>query len=261
MDMHNEKSPGHYLHGLISDARSRSNLSISDAWEKTLGAGFDTYDGVARHQEVVNLVQEVCKGVEALPRGSAARDRGMRYVPAWYRAVVYQGNWDAPVGNLINNTAMDLLGATADLLEVRAPAPAGSLELLVAELDGIFELIDATPELAETQRAEIITQLKHVQWLIENADMFGVGPIQRESERAAGKITRTVFTQPMPGQRRKAWVKRWGGLLLALTLLQQGSEQSAAVLENTHQALGTVIEMAEDVSSIFSDVPALPPAD
>ena len=118
---------GHALHDLLDQFRRSGEVTVLNAWADVLGADAGSVEWAQRHAEVVGLYQAMLQQVMSLPEDDRNRNRALRYAPAWYRAVVWQGHWqhsgERP-GSVIDDATLDHLGSIAEILAYRIPGAA-----------------------------------------------------------------------------------------------------------------------------------------
>lgn len=251
-------NPAHALHDVIERVRQLGSRSVRDAWSGVLGSGLDTRAGARRHAEVVGLYGMLLDDLDALPADHRARQRANGYLSRWYKAVVWTDNWDSPAGGIIKNSDLDQLAATGDILEGRyAQGATSGIPRLQVELDNLSDLLDETPELSNSLREKIRSQLEHVRWLLEHVAMFGPGPAIRESQQLTGQVTETVLVRLGKSAMKNRWVRGLGSLVFAVTLFSQGLEEAGNAIESARNTIEVVVDMKDDLFSIFSDTPQL----
>lgn len=263
------RTAGHALHDLIEGVRNSGQSNVLGGWTTVLGAEAGNVVWAQRHAEVVGLFRAVIQQLESLPNGDRSQMRALKYAPSWYRAVVWQDHWQhnsQPAHNVISASDLDQLGFAADYLAYRLPSGAAhpsddAIARLRQEVQAWLGLLNETEDLSESVREAIAGQMRHVLWLLDNVDTFGITPVVRETQVAVGQVTETMFTRPSGSPLKRKWVMHFGGLLVALGLVTQGVQATNQVLEAARDTLTVVGEIARETDGLFDFVngpPALP---
>lgn len=223
----------HQLHLLLARVRDSGEGCLRDGWVKALGANYGSIGFARRHAEAVALLVETIEQLHALP--DRARDRSLRYVPQWWRAVVSpDGSWvdtGYPARNAIDDASFDQLEAAADIVAANLPgstaAPNGAdlsiLQEQCLEWIHILEGADGQ-QLAVGVKNEILGQLRHIIWLIENVELFGSARVSREASRVIGSLTQaSASLGDSSPESRSRWKKAWYGLIAAFIAFTSGA--------------------------------------
>lgn len=195
------------------------------AWAKVLGAEYESVEFARRHAEVCALYHGTLQLVASLPPRS--RERYESYAWSWWRAIIVPVNgWAARVDlrELAAGAAHDQLAGAADLIESRlTPTPAVASD---TNLDGLRSVVqewigavegEHEHQLPEALRLLLLQDLRHVIWLIDNAELFGTGRVASAAEAATGNIT--VASSKLSGADAGVWIERGKKLVRAILLL------------------------------------------
>lgn len=232
------------LHDLL-ERLHQSAPRPSAAWPEILGADWETLEFTRRHSEVVALYNGTLRQVASLP--DKTRARAERYAWAWWIAVIapnhtWGGNMQSSA--VVDDWALDHLGTVADLIEARM---SGSLvapnKTDLGDLrDVCQEWVDAVLEeagLADALKMNLLQDLRHIMWLIDNADIFGVARVAATAETVVGNVI--VTGQALPEAQRGVWIARGKKLLAAIVYLgalYQGFDVSWAIASDAGNFIG-----------------------
>lgn len=237
----------HRLHDLLRDVHAQGSTSLPKAWSKVLDAEFGSTEYARRHAASVSLLVDTVADIDALP--VKARERALLYVPKWWRAVVgTQQLWGSP-GNdnaqmIIDTSDLHHLSATADLIEARlggtSLAPSEStLTALAVQATAWLTLVQESTDLPAAIAGQLMSQLHHLQWLIEQADRFGTSSVARSADETLGALARASTGIKDPALLPR-WQKQFGSLVAAIVMLTTGITVSQQALEASAGALAAV---------------------
>ncbi|MFF9198569.1 hypothetical protein ACF09L_25470 [Streptomyces sp. NPDC014779] len=251
------RTSAHGLHDILSGVWRSGAENFRNGWVAALEAEWGSSEFARRHAEVAGLLAETIQQLQALPEAQQARYS--RYFPQWWAAVVQPDvGWTdsgRPARVLITQETLDHLASAADLLQGTlrgtTSSPAGSnLEALKESCTSWLELLEQTPdsELAPSLREEITAQIRHLLWLIENAQLFGIARISRESTTVVGALAQasTVLTGQDPETGGK-WRRGFVSFIAASALLATGMTTLQTAVE---AGTGMVKEIARVVDSV-----------
>lgn len=235
-------SPARALHDILDRVQSRTaegELNWS-AWGtvshlSTGGAGFARY-----HAEAMELLSEVAEAVATL--SPAAQDRYRKYLPAWWNALVRPRNdWQGTRG-IIDASDLDHLASLADVLEAMAGPGLDSRapEVLYTAVGLVIAQVEKDTGLPHTVREQILADLRHVQWLLENVGTFGVDHAVAAAEKVTGRIVRHATTT-RSGRLRAAAVS----LATALTLISGATGELDKIVTDVRHMFG-ITAQADD---------------
>lgn len=233
------RTDAHAVHDLLVAVRGSGKPHIQTAWAEVLDSPYGQPEFARRHSEVVSMLSTTLNAIQTLP-DDAMRDRYSAYAHPWWRAVVgSEWAWNAQtnVADIITNDHLNLLGAAADAVESKfaetSTAPrALDLEPLRALCQEWLELIDGT-DLPAPLSLALVDDFKHVLWLIENADKFGVARVARAGQVALGGIA--LAGQQVPEKSKESWkikATNLGGALLVLAYVGEGVTQAIEAGQN-----------------------------
>lgn len=152
--------------------------AIAETWTIALDAALNSEDFVQRHAQTVSLFDSVKTIVYS---NEDLKSRYSRHIPAWYNAVVYQGNWAENHGSKAINSEilhhLDSLGLNLKLMGVGGgrwdQETQNLLNDVVAKWTSVLNDADLPPEVARDLRR----RLDELKWLTEQVLRFGVEPI------------------------------------------------------------------------------------
>ncbi|GAA3061974.1 hypothetical protein GCM10017562_29010 [Streptomyces roseofulvus] len=247
----------HGLHDILVQVWQSGAQNFRSGWAKALGVEWGSSEFARRHAEVAGLLAETIQQLHALPE--AQQDRYSRYFPQWWTAVVQPDlSWaDAgrPARVLVTQETLDHLASAADLLQSvlggTRSAPVGSnLDGLKESCASWLDLLAQTPdeELAPIVREEIAAQIRHLLWLIDNAELFGTARISREATSVIGSIAQA--STGLTGQDLQTggrWRRGFVAFVAASALLATGATQLQTAIE---AGSGVVKEISQVVESV-----------
>jgi len=255
------------LHAILSKVYTSGAASVQAGWSQVLGAEPTDVEWGIRHSEVTGLIRTLLVQVQSLPDEEPARERTLRYSPNWYRAIVWDGHSQShqePAAGILSQGDLDHLASTAELLRYQLPGTAtarngDALAGLRGEVDDWITVLSTATDLPDGLRTEILGQMRHIQWLLDNMGMFGTGPVVREAEVAVGKISEALFTRIRDAATKGIWLKKLGTFVVALGLVNQGVGDTQQVLDTAKHTIGIVQQIIEqgEQSSIFQDLELL----
>ncbi|MER6088590.1 hypothetical protein [Streptomyces bluensis] len=231
MSFSNENTAAHHLHALLRGVRDSGMDNHAAGWSKVLDAEWGTVPFARRHSEVVTLLQMTIRQLDALPERS--RLRCERYVDAWWTAVMQPAiNWsdtNRPTTGIIDEDKLDHLESTAELISgnlvgsVAAPRSA-DLDEMARQCHEWIDLLTSMgdEEISGPLRDGLISQIRHLIWLIENVGLFGGARVAEEASTVIGSLTQTgatlVNVQPDNANR---WKTAFLGLVAACMVFNQ----------------------------------------
>lgn len=231
----------------------------SAAWPAVLGAEWETLEFTRRHAEVMGLYSGTLRQIASLD--DKTRDMVERYATAWWNAIVVRDHgWGANVEThtTVDNWALDQLAMVANLVEANmrgslAVAAGTDLAELRAACQEWVDALVTEPDIADSLRMNLLQDLRHIIWLIENADIFGVARVTAAGETVVGNIT--VAGETVSEPRRGEWLARGKKLVRALVLiggLSQGVDTTFTLTE------GATTFMGELAAGPSADLPTAP---
>lgn len=222
--------------------------TIGQGWTATLGVEPGSPDFAKRHAEVVALFSRVQAHLESLDENARERALYAKYVDRWYNAVVYRESWDArerPAKTAINPEVLDHLAGLGLQLSLQSPEPPlddEKLRILSESLAAWRDLLDEAG-LPEGLVVQIRAQVDHLEWLLANADQFGVPPI---AEAARDLLGYSVVVAP----RAPKWKLKLGVALYGLVAFLGPVDDAT---EHAKNAVTNVIETFREVESLFEE--------
>ncbi|MGW0933410.1 hypothetical protein [Streptomyces sp. NPDC002666] len=251
-----ENTAAHNLHSILSRVRDSGSQVIADGWVSALDAPWDSVEFSRRHTEVVNLLLLTVQQIGAFP--DRARLRTERHIPGWWAAVMQpMVNWRdtaRTAEKVIGQNSLDHLESTAELISAHLAgtdaAPSGSDLAQMSDqcnewLDILASLTDA--EINVGLRAQLISQIQHLLWLIEHNDLFGGARVAQEASSVVGSLAQATGTLTAQPENASRWKQGFVGLLAACALFTQ----AAPVMQDSIEAgSGLIREIASTVEGI-----------
>lgn len=232
------------LHEVLERLR-HSATRPSDAWPAVLGAEWDTLEFTRRHAEVMGLYAGTLRQVASLEDKTRAIVE--RYAPAWWTAVVVRDHgWGAGIEThaTVDKGALDQLALLASVVEANmrgtlAVAANPDLDDLRAACQEWVDAMLIEPDISEPLRMNLLQDLRHILWLIDNADIFGVARVTAAAEVVVGNIA--VAGETVSEPKRGEWLARGKKLIAALVLiggLHQGVDTSMMLAQGATTFIG-----------------------
>lgn len=259
MSFSNENTAAHHLYTILQSVRDSGEGNHVAGWCSVLGADWQSVEFARRHSEVVALLQMTIRQLDALPERS--RLRCERYVGAWWTAVMQPAiNWSDPSRPALGIIAEDKL----DHLESAAELISGNLvgsgaAPRSANLDEIarqcHEWVDLLTSMGEEEiigpvRDELISQIRHLIWLIDNVSLFGGSRVAEEASTVIGSLAQTgatlVNAQPNSTSR---WKNALFAFVAACVVFNQASpilQESIAGGEGLIKEIVAVVDNLQD---------------
>lgn len=251
-----ENTAAHNLHSILSQVRESGSDPVSNGWVKALDASWGSAEFSKRHSEVVSLLLLTIQQIGALTE--RARSRSERYIPEWWMAVMQPlSNWRDPARpseNVIDQDRLDHLESTAELiyrhLEGTDAAPRGGDLSQLSEqcqewLNILASLSDA--EISTGLRAQLVSQIQHLIWLIEHEDLFGGARVAQEASSVVGSLAQATGTLTAEPENAGRWQK---GLVAFLAACAIFSQAAPVVQESIELGTSLVKEIASTVEDI-----------
>ncbi|MCF8606026.1 hypothetical protein L5I01_21985 [Gordonia sp. HY442] len=227
-------NPATALEQVLRRVIQSSGKTIGEGWQKALGVDPGTPEFIQRHTEVVGLLARVNDYLLALDDGATEREIYLKYVPAWYEAVVYRESWantQHPANKAVRSETLDHLRGLGANLSMRSTEPTlteGKLSELTNSLAEWRNLLDEAGLPAELAQ-QIRTQVDHIEWLLANVETFGVEPVARGARELFGMSLPVVA---MGGNWTRKVAGAMVGLVLFLTPVDKATEHVDNILTN-----------------------------
>lgn len=244
------------LHALLERVHS-SEANLQNAWGDALDCAYGDQEFVRRFAEVFNLLGEALKAADTLPETQASRYR--QHAGDWWSAIVMpQNQWSATTGgSIMNPLVLSQLGSLGDLLEAKYPgtatSPDGADNALVSLRQSIVDVLaslESHPLPASVAR-EIDAQLRHVLWLVDNADKFGSGRVAAEAERGTGAVV-IATGRIQDVEKQRAWAQKATALIVSTSLYVSAVAVPMAVaIEGTNRVLDGINHAENTVADIL----------
>lgn len=236
-------SPARALHDIINAVNSGIGDPHSHAyyaWQDVAGHDIGTSAFVRFHAEVMELLSEVSEEMRTLSH--SAEQRFSIYIDDWWSALVRpRQDWAADKSKIIEPAPLHMLAALADVFEARAPQGGAhspqTPELLARAVTFLREEVANATDLPESVRDEILNDLDHVLWLLDEVDTFGVGHAVGAMEKATGRALSKAARTPSKSLKTVAV-----GLVAALALIRPATADLAEIVSNVKQTFGITAE-------------------
>ncbi|UDM01268.1 hypothetical protein [Streptomyces longhuiensis] len=251
-----ENTAAHNLHAILSGVRQSSADSYVSGWTDALGVEWDTPEFARRHAEVVNLLQLTMRQIGALPE--RARQRTERYTYDWWVAVMQPlANWSDGGRrsiSIIEQDRLDHLESTAELITAHlggsAAAPLSSnLTDLATQCQEWLDILSSMDEseISSALRSELISQIQHLSWLIEHADLFGGARVAQEASGVLGSLTQAATTLTAQPETGKRWRSGIVALLAACTVFSSAASGVQGAIEAGTGLAKEITEVVQDI--------------
>jgi len=196
------------LHDLL-EAVKGTGVTINTAWESVLGAKWDSVEFARRHGEVVALLATTVDQIQQL--NARQQGRFSTYIPMWWHGVMAPlTQWQAhEAGSIITQDHLNFLDAAADIISASVdpePNVSEKLEALRSDCEGWVDFLVQVPDVPQSLRIDLLLNLKHVIWLIENVDLFGAARVVDGGHRVLGSVFTAAPVVAAPKQ--SAWLDR-----------------------------------------------------
>lgn len=253
------RTDAHALHSILAAVEKSQAKSLHLRWAGVLGAEVNTPEFDRRHAEVVGLYTRILRDIQALPEAQQRIYGPYRH--AWWEAVMQPNTaWGSGQNRvvIITREHLHLLHTAGDLIESRldstSSAPgATNLDSLREVIDGWVEMLTTEPGMLPNAalRTVLVRQLEHVLWLIENASLFGAGPIASAAQEAVGGI---VMASPeVPEPHKRSWKQRAFQALGTLILFNAIGTEATTAIESVGDLAAAMIEAGDKAGDALSD--------
>lgn len=209
------KSAARALHGALAEVESQRQTAPYHRWQQVFGQAPESVAFARIHTELMSLLTEVLHDIRELP--PEGQERYATYFGAWWAALVRPRQDWAADGRLLDKASLDMLASVADVIEMRASlrgqAREDAPEVLMRLVTGLLEQVQGESTLALHVQQQIVADLKHVLWLLENVELYGISHAITATEQLAGRIS-------VAGQvTRNSRLRRWGAAMVAVIAL------------------------------------------
>ncbi len=257
-------NPATSLHDVLASVRKHGEAPTPVAWAEVLGAEYKAPEFVRRHLEVVGLLRSAMAFLDTLP--SATQARFERYVPWWWSSLFLPHIiWDgAQAGMTIEEPNLDALGTLGDLYEARlqgtvvVPTGEDQLSDLREQCLEWVEIIPRTPGLSAPVAQVLVSQVRHLIWLIDNAGTFGTSRVFQESQAVVAAVATAGADVTDPGARLdwRQRVQRTAATILIAVGLMSGAVTPAlsASADAVEQLTHTVQAGRQLIDTLQGDV-------
>ncbi|MER5835875.1 hypothetical protein ABT116_34855 [Streptomyces sp. NPDC002130] len=239
MDVSVENTAAHHLHTLLTLVRDSGEANLQNAWCKALDAEWGSLEFAKRHSEVVALLQMTIRQVNSLPERS--RMRCERHVGSWWTLVMQPIlNWSDATRTphaLFDANRLDHLESTADLISghlvgsIAAPR-SSNFEEIVTQCREWIEFLTAmgNEDIDGPVRDQLISQIRHLIWLVENANLFGGARVSEEASTVIGSLAQAGATLVNVSADNS---NRWKTALLALVTACVVFNQASPIIQES----------------------------
>ncbi len=245
------RTDAHALAAILETVNGIDQPTLHQRWSQALGVRKSTQEFAQRHAEVVGLLTGTMDQIAALPHDK--RSRYEPYYKAWWTAVVSpEAVWDGQSkgSRIISADHLSLLHGVGDVVEARmehTPSSPGAFNLnrVSEQCAEWLEALNEPDTLPEAFRRSLIQSVSHVQWLIENAALFGVARVAKAANTVTGEVIQAV--PHVKQEARRSWAKRlatWTATLMAFSAFNLASVQA---IESTERLVVTLNDAAEQI--------------
>lgn len=239
--------------------------NVQDAWKVVLGADVGTVEFAQRHGEVVALVGSVGDRLRGLPEGNNLRNRSLRYLPEWYSAVVYVGPWDHSSHRaeaIITTSALDQLQGLGEQFDTifgdeRTSLSEDAIARLRENLQEWRDLMEDA-DLPRGVAEQIRAQVNHIEWLLENVNLFGTQPVVDKTRELVGSGVSAVAARPKLAVKIGAVMT---GAVMFLGLAHKGVDEASGILEGVQKMTQHVQQIADGAGPKELTAVPTPPVD
>lgn len=248
------------LHNVL-EAVGIGEAAIQNRWVEVLDAQWGTVEFAQRHGEVAVLFNGALTQISSLP--DTSRQRFERYAWNWWLALVappfpWQAN--TAMNSVVDPASLDQLGSAADVIEARmhgslAAPNETNLDDLRGSCQEWIDALVADDELPQALRMNLLQDLRHVTWLIENAKLFGAARVAAAGQAAIGNIV--AASDVVSGPKRGEWVargKKTVNALIMIGALYQGVNVTLSLGEGAAQFLGELTAGSSDSAPLAPGV-------
>ncbi|MER6713750.1 MULTISPECIES: hypothetical protein [unclassified Streptomyces] len=248
MNVSVENTAAHHLHTLLTNVRDSGKSNLREAWCQVLGAQWESLEFAKRHSEVVTLLQMTIRQLDSLPE--RPRSRCERHVGSWWILVMQPIlNWadtNRSPHALFDANQLDHLESTADLISgylggSNAAPQTSKFEEIVTQCQEWIDLLTSmgAEEINEPLRNQLISQIRHLIWLIENANLFGEARVAEEASTVIGSLAQAGATLVNV---RPDNASRWKTAMLALITACVVLNQATPIIQESITAGGAIVK-------------------
>ncbi|MFC8529480.1 hypothetical protein [Nocardia sp. NPDC057227] len=242
-------NPASALYEILNRVVRSRESTIAKSWSAALEAPIGSHEFIQRHCEVVRLFTAVHQRLLGLPEGDRARSRSLQYLPSWYDVVVPREHWqspEVPPSDLIESPVLGLLESVGDIFDLQdreagTAVDRTALERLRESLHAWRDLLDETA-LPETLATQIRHQVAHIEWLLENVELFGAEPVVTAASQLLGTGVSTMSRRPSLAKRTATAM---AGIILFLTQVEDGIDLASGVLDGLVQVRDSMVQMLD----------------
>ncbi|MFI8694787.1 hypothetical protein [Dietzia maris] len=187
-----KKNAGTSLYEILLAVRHSGAPSWEQAWAAVLGESVGDEEFVLLHAEVMRLLAQVVEAVSVMDKGHDL-EMYWEYLGRWHYYVAPRTTWHTKA-NLEEDISLPTLhmlssfGMALDARRGRIGAETGSVDTskltsILDDLEGALGEAGLPPDL----NGQVISQVRHIRWLIDNRGLLGSDPIEREVSSLAGR--------------------------------------------------------------------------
>ncbi len=242
----------HALHDILRNVKDKNAATLAEAWSQVLGAKWGSLSFAERAAEVVYLWREMLIQINSLPERTRQRLRS--YALASWSAVMPNSSWEsAHPTTAITDAHLDELANTGDLIASNLPRTAmapGSENLtgLRAQCEEWILVLAERAEIPDDAlRGELLCQMRHLVWLIDNADKFGVSRVAQHADQVTGTLMRTYVRSDL-GNAQSGFIRRTGNFVLALAAVTGLLTSAGTAVEAANKDLLSIEQLAHDIA-------------
>jgi hypothetical protein len=185
-----------------------------------------------------------------LPDEDEDKDLFLKYVPTWYRAVVFPEHWSStstPAANIIDQPSLDQLRGLGRVLHrTSGQELSGSAVSQLRESLRVWRELLGESGIPDDVAERIRGQVDLIDWLLANEMTFGSEPVIRESRTLVGMGVEVLAA--VPAKAKKVAVAL-SYIVYMLTMLQQGVDVTSGILEGLNETVSQYEQLTDGTSS------------
>jgi hypothetical protein len=236
------------LHEILRSLVSQEVSGLAAAWSNVLGVQFGELDFALRHGEVINLWKATMVEIDSL-RSERSRDRALGYANSWWTAAISPSvNWETNTRPLdaLSLASLDQLEATAEIISSQTHGAASiilrpNLAEIVTQCTEWLELLEGTEEIDNEEiRRTLQSQLRHLVWLIENVDKFGVSRIVETGDQVTGALARTATLSKGNVKDPERFTARLKKLIVAVAMVAELIQGTTTIIDAARDSMPAI---------------------
>jgi hypothetical protein len=241
----------HALYEILRSVKYSDVPTVARAWVKVLDAEWGTPRFAERHGEVSRLLNETFTQIKSLAP-EQVRERQRSFASwCWKALTMPDSSWeDTHPLSLTSEEHLNYLANTGDIIASQlgetalAPGYTDLTDLRAQCEEWVSVLSGQTEIVGEPLRRQLLGQMHHLLWLIDEAGTFGVSRVVEHGDQVTGTLVRAAYTQPSKIRVRSEFRKRTARLTVALGLVAGALTGVGASVEAATQDLLAIEQLA-----------------